>query len=158
MSTLQLRQARDGAESIGIGVENLLALFMAIKRAARDTQSQCDGDSDVRPRGLEMIARLAALGMDSSCSLSDRAFDLGSSIDDLVDEPQVDMMQSAQQAHTIQQAMVALLQVVPEDQPDLAGAVRTVYRLALDLSTHLASGGKFVYPKVSTTATDGGEA
>src|SRR5690606_4262033 len=93
---------------------------------------------------LEHIAMLADLGAEQASMHADMLSEVNDSIDDL-DKPQIDMMQSALQADLIEKSLSALCQGSPEEETDAIGSIKTILKLANDLSVHLASGGRYRY-------------
>lgn len=135
------QELRDGGQSVLKGLYQLNSALHGIKVAARAAASSHDPLEN-----LEHIAMLSDLGAEHALVHIDRLSILNDTIDDILDEldePTVDMMKSGLQADSIQQSLAALLQVIPEDQADTIGSLKTVLKLAHDLSTHLVSGGRY---------------
>lgn len=139
MSSQQITELRHISQDALKGLTHLESLFHAIKLASRDALNRTDPAEN-----LEHIDSLSGLGAGYA------SFHLGKmsgsdSIIENLDQPKIDMMKSALQADCIVKSLSALCQVIPDDQTDTIGAIKTVLKLAHDLSTHLASGGRFKY-------------
>jgi len=139
MRKVDFQKLRDGNQSVQKGLGQLRGLFYGINAAVMDAADRSDPTES-----LGYIMALAELGSDHADVHCERASELYDLIDE-VDQPVVDMMQSARQASSIQDALSALAQVLPEDQTDAHGLIKVVLKLSHDLSMHLASGGRYKY-------------
>lgn len=139
MNNSNYQELRDGGQAVTQGLIHLESLFHAINLASRDALERTDPTDT-----LGYIDSLSDLGANHASLHSDRMSDLNDIIDEL-DQPKIDMMKSALQADCIEKSLSALCQIIPEDQLDTLGAIKTVLKLAHDLSMHLASGGRYKY-------------
>src|SRR5690606_10959910 len=104
--------------------------------------ARAGAEGDDPQEALDHIAMLSDLGAEHTGFHIDRLTDLNDIIDDL-DKPAIDMTASGLQADSIPHALMALSQVIPEDQPDIIGSLKTIIKMTNDLSTHLILGGRY---------------
>lgn len=150
MSNANFEDLRDCGDSVTEGLVHLESLFHAINLAARDAIERTDP-----AQALDHIDSLSSLGVKQASAHIDGMGDLNGIVDKL-DQPRVDMMESALQADCIVKSLSALCQVIPEDQADTLGTIKTVLKLAHDLSTHLATGGRYKYVLKEALDDNGG--